>query len=192
MTFKSDPNTSKSEIVLETSLQSFFYDQLLEINQKCASPLPHEAIYYSSLVMDHFGESGKYFELTDEGKVREKTLGVKLLEASNETRTTQRNMLKDVGDTALFLCGYFSDSMNRKIIDISYYQEIGQIAYQRLNHIVPEAYEVPSFFKKLSTKFSGVAELMNIVARNNLAHSEDAGVESYILFVANSSKIKAS
>lgn len=191
MSEKNTQELEKSEIVLETSLQAFFYDQLTEVNKKYSAPLPRETIYYSSLVMDHFGESGKYFELNEEGKVREKTLGVKLLESTNLTKTTQKSTLKDVGDTALFLCGYFSDSLNRKIVDLGYYQEIGQIAYRRLDSMVPSAYEVPSFFEKLSYKFSSLAELMNIVSRKNQASSDERD-ESYILYVANDSRIKAS
>lgn len=191
MSEKNTQESQKSEIILESSLQAFFYDQLTEVNKKYASPLPQETIYYSSLVMDHFGVAKKYFELNEEGKVRDKTLGVKLLESTKLTKTTQKNTLKDVGDTALLLCGYFSDSVNKKIVDLSYYQDIGQIAYQRLDSFVPAAYEVPSFFKKLSDKFSSLAEVINIVSKKNQANSDDPD-DAYLLYVANDTRIKAS
>src|SRR5690606_17928647 len=76
----------------------------------------------------------------------------------------QVRVLRDIGDTALFLCGFFSDSLNGKIIDTSYYQQIGCLAYQRLNHLVPDVYEMPSFYSQLSKSFAGVTMLMNIVA----------------------------
>lgn len=150
-------------LVLEQSLQTFFFDQLQEINGKSTHPVPGEVIYYSSLVMDKFGESKEYFDIK-EGRVRDKILGIKLLESQQKSRTQQKRELQDIGDTALFLCGYFSESLNSKIIDTRYYQELGQIAYGRLDGLVPEAYEVPAFFKRMSDRFSLLTNMMSIVA----------------------------
>lgn len=184
-------NNESSEIVLESSLQAFFFDQLYQVNQKSSSPLPQETIYYSSLVMDRFGESLQYFEQNEQGKFREKTLGKKLLEASQMSDSSRRSTLKDIGDTALLLCGYFSDSLNKKIVDTTYYHDIGRIAYQRLDHIIPEAYEVPSFFRQLSKSFEALTEIMSVVSRQNSNESEQGLESSYLLFVSKS-RIKAS
>ena len=179
--------TDSSDLVLETSLQSFFFDELTRVNQKSSRPLPKETVYYSSLVLDHYGESVKYFE-TVEGKVREKVLGVKLLESCHLPRGTQARELRDIGDTALFLCGFFSDSLNGKIIDTSYYQQIGRSAYKRLNDLIPDAYETPSFFAKLSNSFAGVTMLMNVVSEK-MTKNDD--MSSVLLFVGDRA-IKAS
>jgi len=138
-------STSGQELILETSLQTFFFDELTQVNQKSSRPLPRETVHYSSIVLDQYGESGKYFE-TVEGKVRDKVLGLKLLETCHMSRSKQVRALRDIGDTALFLCGFFSDSLNSKIIDTSYYQQVGCSAYRKLNHLVPEFYETPSFY----------------------------------------------
>src|SRR5690606_6956095 len=180
-------SSATQDLVLETSLQSFFFDELTRVNQKCSKPLPRETVYYSSIVLDQYGESVKYFE-TNEGKVREKVLGVKLLEACHLPRSKQARELRDIGDTALFLCGFFSDSLNTKIIDTSYYQQVGRSAYQRLNHLIPDAYEIPSFFDQLSRSFSSVTMLMNIVAEKM---NKPDDFEGMLLFVGDRA-IKAS
>ena len=107
MTFFHQSKIKNSEITLEPSLQSFFFDELVAVNNKSTNPLPTEAIYYSSNVLDKFGESVNFFEL-DEGRVREKILGLKLLESGQMIRSQQKKVLKDIGDTALFICGFFS------------------------------------------------------------------------------------
>lgn len=170
----SDQTKEASQLILEQSLQTFFFDQLQEINGKSTHPVPGEVIYYSSLVMDKFGESKEYFDHTS-GKVRDKILGLKLLESQQKSKTQQRRELQDIGDTALLLCGYFSESLNSKIIDTRYYQELGQIAYGRLNSLVPSAYEVPSFFKRMSDRFSLLTSMMSIVA-NRLHKPYEADV----------------
>lgn len=175
-------------LILETSLQAFFYDQLMELNHKTSAPLSNETIYYSSIVMDRFSESKEYFETLD-GKVREKTLGKKLLECGHLPKNSQKRELRDIGDTALLLCGFFSESLNKKIIDHSYYHEVGQIAYRRLNTIVPDAFQVQSFYHHLSKKFKNMTEMMAIVAQKNNMFAENG---ENIIFFSNQTKIKAS
>ncbi len=158
---------SSSTLTLESSLQSFFYNQLLEVNKRSSDPLPNETIYYSSLVMDKFGESENYFEEV-EGKIREKILGLKLLESSHLSKQGQKRCLKDIGDTALLLCGFFSESLNRKLVDNRYYQEVGQIAYSRLNVLVPDAYNQPAFYELLSNAFDQLAMVISLVSQKTL------------------------
>lgn len=167
-----------SELILENSLQCFFYDELSSINKKSANPLPNETIYYSSLVMDKFGNSNEYFEIVD-GKVQEKKLGIKLLEVAKLPKETQKRELRDIGDSSLFLCGFFSDYINRQLVDEVYYQNIGKQAYISLNSMVPDFYEVPSFYKNLSHYFSEVCTMFTLVAEKLNVENDSS---EYLLF----------
>lgn len=164
---------SKSQIVLESSLQVFFYDLLREINCKSTRPLSNETIFYSSLVMDKYSNSQNYFEMVD-GKMREKILGLKLLESGQMPKEKMKASLKDVAETSLLVCGFFSDSLNRKIIDVKYYQKLGMIAYSRLNTIEPTAYNVSSFYKNISRSFLEIITLMNLAALKSGADKDQA------------------
>ena len=119
------------DLSLESSLQVYFFDRLSELNQKMAPPLTPEMIYYSAKIMDKFGDPQKLFEKR-EGRVSQKILGTKLLEANNLEPIKRKRVLKDIGDTALFMTGYFTDNLNRKIVDVSYYQELGKVAYKNV------------------------------------------------------------
>lgn len=178
----------ESSLVLESSLQCFFFEKLTELNKKSYNPLPNETIYYSSIVMDKFGESDKYFEII-EGRVREKILGTKLLETMNKNRSVQKRDLKDIGDTALLLCGYFSESLNKKMVDERYYQELGIAAYKKLNYFIPDEFKIPSFYKILSSSFESITNMMSIVAKE-MKTIQESKKDNIILIVQN--KIKAS
>lgn len=181
----------KKELILDSSLQSYFYDSLQAVNQKSTLPLPNETIYYSSMVMDRFGQSQEYFEESD-GKLREKILGTKLLEASQmKSKGAQKRAFKDIGDTALLLCGYFSDSLNKKLVDDRFYREVGQIAYRRLNTIVPNVYEIPSFFNNISKSFDSITMMIDLVAKQINSRSQQMNDEPLLLFVSEA-KIKIS
>ena len=138
--------------------------------------------------MDHFGESGQYFEFT-EGRPQEKILGTKLLSTDNMNKEAKKRALKDIGDTSLCLCGFFSDSLNKKIVDSRYYSDLGRIAYERLNSIVPDFYDIPSFFKLIAESLGNIIMIMNLVAEKHF--SATLQLEP-CLIIADDKKLKAS
>jgi hypothetical protein len=178
---------NSTRLILENSLQGFFYDQLQEFNQKADTPLPNETIFYSSRVMDRLGVSDRYFDTVEEGRVKDKVLGLKLMEVSSMTKRQKRRTLKDIGDTSLLLCGYFSESLNRKIIDTKYYQDLGVLAYQRLDCLVPQLFDIPSFYEQLSNYFGQLTLMISLVSQKNSSQQNDM-----LLYVANSKALKAS
>ncbi len=154
----------RSSIITVPDLRSFFFQSLDELNNRSLCPVPQETIFYSSTVLDRLALSASFFEEED-GRVREKILGTKLLEATQLTREEQRRVYQEVGDAALMLCGYFSESMNRKrILDASYYQQLGATAYSRLNGVVPRHMNIPSFFGVLASSFVPLTSLIGMLA----------------------------
>ena len=98
----------------------------------------------------------------------------------------------DIGDTALFLCGYFSESLNRRIIDTRYYQEIGEMAYKRLNYMVPDAYEIESFYNLLSKSFGSLTLMIGLISQEIGQSLEEKQNSEFILFLSDPKKIKVS
>ena len=121
--------------------------------------------------MDNLGDSSNYFEIVDD-KIKEKVLGIKLLESTQYTKEKQKIILRDIAETALVMCGYFYDSLSNKMIDARYYENIGKIAYARLNSYSPKAFDIPSFYKHFSDSFTDVTLLMNLVSKKYSAESD--------------------
>lgn len=163
--------STQTTLILDSNLQMFFFEHLRHFNQKFSRPLTEETLFYSSHVMNQFGHSSKFFDQKDD-RIQEKILGLKFLEISHLPREKQKYELKDIAETSLFLCGFFSQSLNRKIIDIHYYEEIGKKAYEQLHHFYPNHYDVPAFYKLMSMKFSDVTMLMKLVA-SDLGNNSD-------------------
>jgi len=168
-----DPLPKK--IILSGNLQGFFFDGLSELNKKSLCPIPESIIYYSSDVLDKFALSEDFFETSD-GKVREKILGMKLLEASSFSSQEQKKIYKEIGDTSLILCGYFSESINKKIVDVQYYSKIGRMAYSHLNNVTPRFLDIPHFYGMVATCFQSLTTLMNLLA------SKGKGTHDNLLF----------
>jgi hypothetical protein len=155
------PNSK--EIILTTNLKGYFFDGLSELNKKFICPVPESIIYYSSDVLDKFALSEDFFETTD-GKVREKILGMKLLEASLYNREEQKKIYKEVADMSLLVCGYFSESVNKKIVDTQYYAQLGKMAYSHLNNVTPRFLDIPHFYGMVATCFESLTTLMTLLA----------------------------
>lgn len=166
----------QKKIILSNSLKGFFFEGLSELNKKSLCPIPESVIYYSSDVLDKFALSEEFFEIS-EGKVREKILGMKLLEATQLSREDQKRVYKEVGDMSLMVCGYFSESVNKKIVDIHYYSQLGRMAYSHLNSVTPSFFDIPSFYSMVATCFESLTTLITV-----LASKDRLGPGSNLLF----------
>src|SRR4026207_1708491 len=69
-------------------------------------------------------------------------LACRLAQALESGGSRQRHSLKQIGDLSLFVSGFFSDSLNRKLVDVDYYASIGGHAYHALSRF--EAGTVPA------------------------------------------------
>lgn len=155
-----------SAIILSSSLRGYFFEGLNELNQKSLCPIPQSIIYYSSDVLDKFALSDSFFEV-NEGRVKEKILGLKLLEAQTLTREEQKKVYKEVADMSLMVCGYFSESVNKKLVDREYYSQIGKTAFGHLNNLSPGFLDIPCFYGMVATCFESVTSLMSVLASKN-------------------------
>jgi len=82
-------------------------------------------------------------------------LYVRALEASRYQRA---RLLRAMGDSALFVSGFFADSLNRKLVDLAYYRAMGGQAYAWLSRV-----ESPldfGVFSELAERFTEFADVL--------------------------------
>ena len=158
--------SGKNQIILSESLKSYFFQQLRDLNCRSLCPVPEETIYYTSEVLEGCAFSSQFFNFED-GKAKSKILGMKLLEASALSGEVKKRTYKEIGDTALVMTGYFSKSINDKILGNDYYLRIGQMAYEKLNSAQPSCFDIPSFYKIMATCFENLAQMMSIIMDTN-------------------------
>jgi hypothetical protein len=92
----------------------------------------------------------------------DRPLAIRLAEALESGGVRQRLGLKQVGDLSLFISGFFSDSLRRKLVDVDYYVCIGGYAYQALSRV--EADAVSAVFAELGEKFVGFVDVLSEVS----------------------------
>ena len=104
---------------------------------------------------------------TDHGE----PLAVRLARALQTGGTEQRARLRSLGDFSLFTAGFFSDSLNRRQVDVDYYVSMGEYAYASLSRAEDAFKEV---FAELSRKFVGFSDVLaDISERTALTSNHD-------------------
>jgi len=62
----------------------------------------------------------------------DRPLALRLARALESGGMEQRARLRNLGDSSLFVSGYFSDSLRRRVVDMDYYVSMGEYAYASL------------------------------------------------------------
>lgn len=99
-------------------------------------------------------------------------LALQLARALEGGGTGQRATLRQIGDLSLFVSGFFSDSLRRKLVDVDYYVQIGGYAYGSLSRA--EADTLAPAFAELAAKFVAFVDVLGEVSeRTSCASNTD-------------------
>lgn len=96
------------------------------------------------------------------GRVDGEPLALQLARAMETDGSVRREALRSVGDVSLFVAGFFSDSLNRKLVDIDYYVKLGGRAYESLSHLERETF-APAF-AELAGSFLAFVDVLTDVS----------------------------
>jgi hypothetical protein len=89
----------------------------------------------------------------------ETPLALLYVRAMQATRPERARLLRTMGDTALFVSGFFADSLQRKTADLEYYRAMGGQAYARLSQETGSAF-APDVFDELAGRFAQFADVL--------------------------------
>jgi hypothetical protein len=97
------------------------------------------------------------------GRITDAPLGLELARARDAEPGERVRALKQVGDTSLYVSGFFTESLGRKMIDADYYIGLGSRAYAelagRLGGSLTEVY------RELADKFPRFVDVLAEVRR---------------------------
>jgi hypothetical protein len=110
------------------------------------------------------------------GQVPEEALAIKMCEGLSATPTSRAQKLREVGDTSLFVSGFFPDSLNRSLIDVDYYIGMGEVAYGQLSRMMRGSDSFNQIFGELSGKFSRFVAVIGEIAEAHDATGSPTGV----------------
>jgi hypothetical protein len=155
-----------SEIVL--SARDFFQETVGEaFRQRNVKTLPLVKSYLVELLEFYVPTSNLFDDFDSSGKRTRATLAETFLIAQNSEQNVRIELLKKLGDRSLYISGFFGDSLQRKLVDVDYYADMGCAAYSSLAAQVSEDM-VARLYEEIAGRFNEFAEVLNYIS--SLAH----------------------
>jgi hypothetical protein len=117
-------------------------------------------------MMTLFSRSEHFYE--DDGEIYGlRPLALMLADAADAPSPEHRKQtLRRIGDVALFVAGFFVDSLRDRAVDADYYMHMGQNAYGSLSDEVRGTFHGNAFadvYLELATKFRLLTDILNEV-----------------------------
>jgi hypothetical protein len=109
------------DVTLAASVDEFFHEVVSEALSAVDLDASEPAGWYLVGLLGEFTTA----------RVSDEPLGMKLAAAGHSPEQRVRT-LKEVGDTSLYVAGFFAESLTRSLVDIDYYVGLGQAAYSQL------------------------------------------------------------
>ncbi|MDB4962952.1 MAG: hypothetical protein JWP01_2951 [Myxococcales bacterium] len=109
------------DVTLAASVDEYFHEVVTDALEAVDLDASEPAGWYLVGLLGDFTKT----RLTDE------PLGMKLATPVADSGQRVKN-LKQVGDTSLYVAGFFAESLNRSLVDVEYYVGLGQSAYAQL------------------------------------------------------------
>jgi hypothetical protein len=133
-----------------------------------------ETEFYLVNLLAGFLERERLFVQQEDGTVAAEPLALVLLRALQGDRRTRAAGLRRLGDTALFVSGFFGDSLARSTVDVDYYIAMGERAYGTLAETergvgLDALYgELASRFVQFVDLFAEISELSDLRSNRGL------------------------
>jgi hypothetical protein len=139
------------------SLETFFHeavDQALKEQRVAADPLTEH--YLVQLLATYARQP-----------IDDSPLGLKMLAAANAEPRERRERLREVGDTSLFVSGFWTESFARRLVDVEYYIGLGGTAYGELARCGLGWRRDPNcdVYETLAENFASFVDVLMLISR---------------------------
>jgi hypothetical protein len=139
------------DVTLAASVDEYFHEVVTDALSAVDLDASEPASWYLVGLLGDFTKA----RLTDE------PLGLKLAQqqASGDAGERVRN-LKQVGDTSLYVAGFFAESLTRSLVDADYYIGLGQNAYMQLARSFGAGKSISKIYEELAAKFPQFVDVL--------------------------------
>lgn len=140
----------------------FFREKISNVLEKQQIKVSEEIEFYLVNLLCEFISPAPLQTKTGTLDLLDTPLALVLKEAVEASSQEQIKIYKILGDTSLYVSGYFQDYFNRKTIDIDYYMLMGSTAYNHLSALDRERNS--ELYSNLSLNFHVFVEVVAEVA----------------------------
>ena len=182
---------SHDRVVPVHNLKDYFRTSIEGVISKQGVEVDPHATHYVVNLLTLFSRSDELYQ--DDGETYGlRPLALMLADAAVAPSAAERNYsLQRIGDVALFISGFFADSLIDKPVDIDYYIHMGENAYGSLSEEVRGTFRGNSFantYKELAINFQILVDVLNEVRDEARQESDVDLLRTYEIWLKTGSK----
>lgn len=132
------------------SVDAFFYELVVEALSQKKIEASQSTEHYLVGLLGEFATA----------PITDRPLALVLAQAEDPSQRVRA--LKEVGDTSLYVSGFFSESLRRKIVSPDYYRSLGEAAYRELAQRL-RASSAAEIYEELAGKFPRFVDVLATV-----------------------------
>ena len=159
-----DDKGSQDRVVPVPNLLDYFRTSIDTVIAEQGVDVKPDTTHYVVNLLTLFSRSDELYE--DDGEYYGlRPLALMMADAADAPNVEQRNKsLQRIGDVALFVSGFFADSLASHSVDVDYYIHMGGSAYGSLSDGVRNSFRRRAFagtFRELAAKFQVLVDVLN-------------------------------
>ena len=156
------------KVELSLSPHEFFRDILKKSSKKNSVALNNDLEFYLVNLLCHFIEPKSYFSVEEDIDFLNTPLALILKKALESSPDRQLLLYKLLGDTSLYLCGLFEESLEKKRITSDYVISLGSQAYENVSILMRTNKRDSDFnriYSSLASDFNDIVKVLSSVSR---------------------------
>ena len=176
---------SDPTVVAETDLREFFRNEITRAIDALKVEANEFTTFYLVNLLAEFSATEELYEDAD------RPLALIYGRAMEKSGPERVRILKKLGDYALYISGYFSDSLSGKAVDVDYYIAMGSNAYGSVSQLMraqPRGDVFGPVFHELSGRFPTYVDVLAEVSENTASGNEKDVMRLYDLWLRTKSK----
>ena len=175
-------------LIKQGSLRNYFHDFLQCSLRKQNIQAQDDTVSYLTNLLITFSRTECFID-SNQGRAAHQPLAIYYSKAIHSPTSHERNLaLRRLGDIALFVCGLFSESLQKKSVDVDYYAAMGGTAYSYLSescHSPTSSTPKENVFSELSCKF---IDFVDVLSDLNEGQANKNLLRTYELWLRTHSK----
>jgi len=171
-------------MLCRNDLPAFFADRVGDAMDNQGVTLTETAAGYLSGMLVRLSRAQEVF--AERGPVVLAELHMKARESPGRQAAT---LYQRMGDTALFVAGFFAESLERKPVGLSYYTDMGGAAYHQVAGITEKrgGEAMAEMFRELARRFEDCVSVLSEVADGDRPESDADLLRLYELWLTTRS-----
>ncbi len=185
-------NTLDSNLITTSaSVREYFHDAFATATRNQDVDVQEMTSAYVINLLTSYCHATALRPVSDDGK-HHRPLATMYAEALAADGPEQRNQaLQRLGDIALFIAGVFTDSLNRKLVDVDYYIGMGEAAYCHLHdslQLRTDRFARTELFAELGEKFALLVDVLAEISEMSGMKSNGDVLRTYEIWLRTGSE----